>query len=85
MNIFNKTYFLLLFISLIGLLLILSLYQRSPHVDDAWIGEHAYWLSETGIAKSELMRGATMQEQQLVVHHKFLVYQGAAFIKIFGF
>ena len=85
MNIFNKTYFSLLFIFLIGLLFILSLYQRSPHVDDAWIGEHAYWLSETGIAKSELMRGVTMQEQQLVVHHKFLVYQGAAFIKIFGF
>jgi len=85
MNIFNKTYFLLLFISLIGLLFTFSLYQRAPHIDDAWIGEHAYWVSETGLARSELMRGVNMQEQQLVVHHKLLVYQGAAFIKIFGF
>jgi hypothetical protein len=31
------------------------------------------------------MRGVTLQEERLVVHHKLLVYQGAALINIFGF
>jgi hypothetical protein len=85
MNILNRTNILILLISFCGLLFIFSIYHRAPHIDDAWIGEHAYWVSETGAAKSELMRGVTMQEQSLVVHHKFLVYQGAALIKMFGF
>jgi hypothetical protein len=77
--------YLLFFIILTGLLFIFSLYHRQPHIDDAWIGEHAYWLEKDGIAKSELMHGVTLQEERLVVHHKFLVYQGAVLISLFGF
>jgi len=73
---------------LLGLILILYLYSlwgRVPDIDDAWIGEHAYWLATEGIVKSELMRGITLQEEYLIVDHKLLTLHGAAFIKMFGF
>jgi len=62
-----------------------SLWGRVPDIDDAWIGEHAYWLAKEGTVKSELMRGITNQEDYLIVDHKLLTLQGAAFIKIFGY
>lgn len=67
------------------LLFIYSLWNRIPNVDDAWIGEHAYWISETGHARSGLMHGITQQEDYLIIHHKLLTLQGALFIKVFGF
>ena len=67
------------------LLFIYSLWNRIPNVDDAWIGEHAYWISETGHARSCLMFGITQQEDYLIIHHKLLTLQGALFIKLFGF
>lgn len=84
MRISLKTYLLFL-ITITAVFFIFSLYLRPPHIDDTWIGEHAYWLAESGVVKSELMRGVTLQEERLVVHHKLLVYQGAALISIFGF
>lgn len=62
-----------------------SLWQRSPDVDDAWIGEHAYWMAEKGYVKSELMHGITMQDTRHIVHHKFFTLNGALFISILGF
>jgi len=62
-----------------------SLWQRSPDVDDAWIGEHAYWMAHNGYVKSELMHGITSQEIRHIVHHKVFTLNGALFIKIFGF
>lgn len=62
-----------------------SLWERQADPDDAWIGEHAYWLAKDGHARSELMRGITSQEDYLIVHHKLLNLQGALFIKLFGF
>ncbi len=44
---------------LIGLLFVFSLWNRMPDIDDAWIGEHAYWLSRNGYVKSDLMYGVT--------------------------
>jgi len=67
------------------LLYIFSLWQRVPDVDDAWIGEHAYWLSKVGYVKSELMHGITNQEVRHIVHHKFFTLNGFAAIKLFGF
>ncbi|MHC1774523.1 MAG: ArnT family glycosyltransferase [Lentimicrobium sp.] len=67
------------------LLFIYSLWQRSPDIDDAWIGEHAYWMAENGYVKSELMHGITMQDKRHIVHHKFYTLNGALFIKMFGF
>lgn len=67
------------------LLYIFSLWQRVPDVDDAWIGEHAYWLTKAGYVKSELMHGITNQELRHIVHHKFFTLNGYAAIKIYGF
>ncbi len=75
-------------IILLGGIIVLYIYSlvgRSPHVDDAWLGDHAYWLAKTGVAKSELMHGITMQEEKIVVHHKLHAYLGAAMISAFGF
>lgn len=77
--------FLKVLLGSIVLLYIFSLIGRSPHVDDAWLGEHAYWLAKTGQVKSELMRGITSHEEKLVVYHKLHTIIGATFIKMFGF
>lgn len=74
-------YVLLFFV----LLFAFSLWQREADVDDAWIGEHAYWMNESGFAKSELMHGITEQQNRHIVHHKLLTLNGFLFIKAFGF
>ena len=70
---------------ILALLFAYSLWQRQPDIDDAWIGEHAYWMAEKGYVKSELMHGITQQHVRHIVHHKFFTLLGAAFIHIFGF
>jgi len=62
-----------------------SWWQAAPGIDDAWLGEHAYWLAQKGFVKSELMHGITGQENRHIVHHKFFTIIGALFIKLFGF
>ncbi len=64
---------------------VLSLFGRATDIDDAWLGEISYWMSKEGHARSELMRGCTMQENRILIHHKLLTLHGAAFIKVFGF
>ncbi len=76
---------LLTVLFLLVLTYLASIPGRSPDIDDAWIGEHAYWLNEAGYVKSELMRGITDQEDYLIISHKLLVLHGAAFIELFGF
>jgi hypothetical protein len=76
---------LIIWLVLLAGLYAFSLWERQADPDDAWIGEHAYWLAKDGHAHSELMRGITNQEDYLVVHHKLLNLQGALFIRIFGF
>lgn len=83
MQIGSKWLFVIL--CLLVLIYIASIPGRAPDIDDAWIGEHAYWLNENGFVKSELMRGITGQEEFLIVSHKLLVLHGAAFIRLFGF
>jgi hypothetical protein len=70
---------------LIALLFIYSLVQRPPDIDDAWLGEHAYWQAKLGYVKSELMHGITQQETRFLCHHKLLTLQGALFIQVAGF
>jgi hypothetical protein len=67
------------------LLFISSFIHHPPGVDDAWIGEHAYWMSKLGYVKSELMHGITNQHIRNIVHHKFFTLLGSGFIYIFGF
>ncbi len=81
----NYFKFLIIGLIFIAALFLYSLWQRVPDVDDAWIGEHAYWLAEKGYVKSELMHGITGQHIRHIVHHKLFTLNGWAFIKLFGF
>lgn len=81
---YNATYFLPAVIVL-TLLFLYSLFGRIPDIDDAWIGEYAYWFAKDGYVHSELMRGVNSQEIKFVVHHKLFNFNGALFIKLFGF
>jgi hypothetical protein len=67
------------------LIFIYSLFGRTADIDDAWIGEYAYWFAKDGYVHSELMRGINNQEINFVVHHKLFNLHGALFIKLFGF
>lgn len=62
-----------------------GLYERQPDIDDAWIGEPAYYMSKIGYAKSELMRGWKLHEERLLIHHKLMTLLGYSFIEMFGF
>ena len=67
------------------LLLIISLPDRMPHIDDAWLGEHSYWLLKDGEVKTKLMTGIAGGDERLILHHKLFTIQGAAVIALFGF
>lgn len=75
----------ILIIALLAGLYVYSLWGRIPDIDDAWIGELAYFLAEEGQMRSELMRGITLQEDKFVVNNKLFTLLGALFIKVFGF
>jgi hypothetical protein len=81
---YSVSFLLPLLIALI-LLFLYSMIGRMADADDAWIGEYAYWFARDGYVHSELMRGITMQETNFVVHHKLFNFNGALFIKTFGF
>ena len=67
------------------LLYLISLIDRYPHLDDAWLAEHSYWFAKDGVAKSKLMTGFAGSEDRLLLHHKLFTLQGAAIIRLFGF
>jgi len=81
---FNPKFSLSLGVSGIALFL-LSLYNRIMHIDDAWLGEYAYWNFKIGHVKSELFRGFEGYENQIYVCHKFFLMQGSWLIQHFGF
>jgi hypothetical protein len=88
MQLFDKFYdkkFLIPFLCAVLALYFYSLWGRLPDIDDAWLGEHAFWLEKLGYVRSELFRGMNGQETRFVVHHKFVTLHGAAFIGLFGF
>lgn len=91
-KIITKTLIIKLLLLATVLLFFYSLINRPPDVDDAWLGEHAYWQAKLGFVKSELVNGVTCQNirflrqpELLILHHKLLTLQGALFINIFGF
>lgn len=85
MNRGMKQSFLITAVILSALLYLFSLWQREPHVDDAWLGEIVYWNAKDGHPRSELMRGVTQQETRNIVHHKLLTLGGTAMTLLFGF
>jgi hypothetical protein len=80
-----STRFLGILVILYLIAFVISTINRSINIDDAWLGEYAYWQAKLGYVKSELMRGITLEEIRLICHHKFLTLQGAFFINLFGF
>ncbi|MBD2715814.1 hypothetical protein KBK19_12285 [Microvirga sp. STR05] len=73
--------------SLVGLavaLLLLSTYQRIIQIDEAWIGEQAYWAARDGVVRSELFRGFLHAEVRQLVYHKLFVWQAAGLIRVAG-
>ena len=74
-----------LFVIAVILFYLFGLYQRAPHIDDAWIGEQVWWLNKEGSVKNVLMRHNLQNEKRLLVYHKLWVWQGWLSVKIFGF
>ena len=85
MKFFTESKYLKIILLLLAGIYIYGLWERDADIDDAWLGEQAYWLAEKGYVKSELMRGIVNSEDYLIIHHKLLTLQGALFIKLFGF
>ena len=61
-----------------------SLFRRSVYIDDAWLGERAWWLAREGAVRSELFRAVLDYGERMFVFHKLFALSGAAFIKLFG-
>ncbi|MDH5474106.1 MAG: glycosyltransferase family 39 protein [Cyclobacteriaceae bacterium] len=60
--------------------------HRYINIDEAVIGEQAYWLQEIGFVKSNLLSGLDLKWENRVYHyHKLLVVTGAVVTKLFGF
>ncbi|MFA6949361.1 MAG: hypothetical protein WCQ70_01630 [Lentimicrobiaceae bacterium] len=66
-------------------LYIFSLFGREVDIDDAWLGEHAYFMAKDGHVHSELMRGWDFQEDRVLIHHKLMTLLGVVFINTLGF
>lgn len=62
-----------------------SLFNRIPHIDDAWIGEQVYWLNKENIVKNVLMKYFLNSERGLIAYHKLFIWSGLGMVKLFGF
>ena len=75
---------------LAGLLLMVcffisSLPYRTLNIDEAILGEHAYWLAKQGKVKADLYAGTGVGwENELLVYHKLFIWAGAGIISLFG-
>ena len=49
--------FVVAMVAVLGTMALAGLYHRSCYIDDAWLGERAYWLAREGVARSELFVG----------------------------
>lgn len=63
---------------------LVSLPFHPINIDDAWMGEVAYWVSQ-GTARLASFGNHLGLGTQIFFYHKGLVHQGVAIIQIFGF
>lgn len=77
---------------LIGLIVLITAYYiygfagKFIHMDEAIIGEHAYWFAKLGYVKSQLFVGMGQgYEYQQLFYHKLFVWVGALVTRVFGF
>jgi len=68
---------------LAGLTLV-SLVHRSVYIDDAWLGERAWWLAREGTVRSVLFGDILDYGERMFVFHKLFALSGAAFVGLFG-
>ncbi len=66
-------------------LYVFSLYNRIPHIDDAWLGEQVYWFDKENIVKNVLMKHFFNSETGLIAYHKLFIWAGLGMVKVFGF
>lgn len=71
-------------LGLLGLFLY-SCIGRSLNVDDAWLGDPAFWFAKEGVLRSEALRGWEKAEVQLFFTHKLWVLTGGYFVRFFGY
>lgn len=81
----SKSHYLWIAFTGLCTLIAISCYHRIVHIDDAWLGEQVYFLSQLGYVKSELWQGLLSYEKQLFVYHKGFISFGAFFSGLFGF
>ena len=58
---------------------------RVLNVDEAWIGEQAWFFSQEGSARSDLFAGYESSEARILVYHRLIVWTGAGVVRLLGF
>jgi hypothetical protein len=59
--------------------------SRALNVDEAWIGEQAWFFAQDGYVHSDLFAGYEQSESRILVYHRLLVWAGALSIDLLGF
>ncbi|MFH1516933.1 MAG: hypothetical protein ABIH17_03540, partial [Pseudomonadota bacterium] len=67
-----------------GLLLVISIPCQRPHIDEAWLGEQAYFFAHEGVIRSEMFRGYAHQEEVILITHKLFIVLGGLSVRLFG-
>ena len=66
-------------------LLVLGVQGQSCHVDEAWLGEQAYWEAKDGLPRQVLMSGMFHLEDRALVRHKLFISMGSLVTRFTGF
>lgn len=70
---------------LVGVVLFgVSVPQHDFYVDEAFIGEHAYFFARDGYVRSEFWTGFLRQDEYVTLYHRLAVWSGALSLKTFG-
>lgn len=64
------------------LLLLYSIYNHDFYVDEAFIGEYAYFLARDGYVHSGFWSGYLRQDEYVVLYHHLSVWAGALMLKM---
>lgn len=65
-------------------LLAISIAGSGIHIDEAWIGEQAFYLSRDGYVHSELFDGFAGNGDRIIVYHRLFVLAGSWMVAVFG-
>lgn len=66
------------------LLLAISIPGHPLHIDEAWIGEQAYFLARDGYVHSALFAEPDGGDAMLILYHRLFVLAGSFAVRIFG-